>query len=79
MWVVRGPASIKMLNLRDLFRPDPSWGPALAENRSMPNITSQEVVAPPPVPESLVSFHEDQCFIIATPSYSTSEPNVSHI
>ena len=36
-WLVRSPASVIALNLRDVLSPNDEWGPALESNRGQPH------------------------------------------
>lgn len=67
-WVIRGPASIKILNLRSLVEPGAKWKPAMEQTKR---------AAAKDIDENLendagyaVAYHEGQCFVIDSPIYS---------
>lgn len=67
-WVIRGPASIKILNLRSLVEPDRKWKPAIETSKRAAGKEADENL------ESdggyAVAYHEGECFVIESPIYS---------
>ena len=75
-WIIRGPATIKMLNLRDLVRPSSKWGPALAHNRKTPAAEEETGGVAAPEENYAVAYSEGQCFVVGMSSYTEGDSHI---
>jgi len=93
-WLVRSPASVAALNLRDVITPADNWGPALACNQPRPHQSARSFYWVYMIPRllrlsarrstqrsdscSTVSYHESHCFVNETSFYNQSTDD-SHV
>jgi len=93
-WLVRSPASVVALNLRDVLRPTDDWGPALESNRGRPHQSPHSYHWLYVIPRvlrlklrwlrltsnssSTVTDHEGHCFVTETSFYQPSTAADTH-
>ena len=83
-WLLRSPASVAALNLRDVIRPADNWGPVLESNRHKPHQSVHSFhwvytlprlfhrTTPTLDSPGAVVYHEGDCFVTDTSFYHQS-------
>ena len=77
-WVIRGPTTIKSLNLRSLIEPSEKWGPALQVNRLPQQVTEMnDPTTPDPTTDARIVQNEDTSILTGATMYGA--PTESYI
>jgi len=90
-WLIRSPASVMALNLRDVVSPSAEWGPALECNRHGPHQSvrsyhwiysiSSVLRRSTPTADSTcntVADHEEHCFVTESSFYHQSTSDLQN-